>query len=148
MTTASVADGIMRAADGTPLKIKLRQAERREVLRAFLLIAPLFLFIVISFLIPIVVMLKNAFYDPDVRRQSAADHCNSCSQWDGKERSRRKCFCGLCRGAQNCQQGKNPSASWQTPELRNSHAQIQSHCHGAETRQDRNRALERSGVGR
>ena len=32
MTTASVADGIMRAADGTPLKTKLRQAERREVL--------------------------------------------------------------------------------------------------------------------
>jgi putative spermidine/putrescine transport system permease protein len=84
MTTASVADGIMRAADGTPLKTKLRQAERREVLRAFVLIAPLFLFIVISFLIPIVIMLKNAFYDPDIK-DSLPLTTQLLSQWDGKD---------------------------------------------------------------
>jgi putative spermidine/putrescine transport system permease protein len=75
---------VMRAADGTPLKTKLRQAERREVLRAFALIAPLFLFIVISFLIPIVIMLKNAFYDPDVR-DSLPQTTQLLSQWDGKD---------------------------------------------------------------
>jgi putative spermidine/putrescine transport system permease protein len=74
----------MRAADGTPLKIKLRQAERREVRRAFLLIAPLFLFIVISFLIPILVMLKNAFYDPDVVN-NLPQTTELLRQWDGKE---------------------------------------------------------------
>ena len=77
-------DDVMRAADGTPLKIKLRQAERREVRRAFLLIAPLFLFIVISFLIPIVVMLKNAFYDPDVVN-NLPQTTELLRQWDGKE---------------------------------------------------------------
>ena len=76
-------DDVMRAADGTPLKIKLRQAERREVRRAFLLIAPLFLFIVISFLIPIVVMLKNAFYDPDVVN-NLPQTTELLRQWDGK----------------------------------------------------------------
>ena len=84
MTTVSVADGVMRAADGTPLKAKLRQAERREVFRAFALIAPLFLFIVISFLIPIVIMLKNAFYDPDVR-DSLPLTTQLLRQWDGKD---------------------------------------------------------------
>lgn len=77
-------DDVMRAADGTPLKTKLRQAERREVLRAFGLIAPLFLFIVISFLIPIIIMLKNAFYDPDVR-DSLPQTIQLLSQWDGKD---------------------------------------------------------------
>jgi putative spermidine/putrescine transport system permease protein len=77
-------DDVMRAADGTPLKTKLRQAERREVLRAFALIAPLFFFIVISFLIPIVIMLKNAFYDPDVRN-SLPQTTQLLSQWDGKD---------------------------------------------------------------
>ena len=76
-------DDVMRAADGTPLKIKLRQAERREVRRAFLLIAPLFLFIVISFLIPILVMLKNAFYDPDVVN-NLPQTTELLRQWDGK----------------------------------------------------------------
>jgi putative spermidine/putrescine transport system permease protein len=77
-------DDVMRAADGTPLKIKLRQAERREVMRAFLLIAPLFLFIVISFLMPIVAMLKNAFYDPDVAINLPLT-TDLLRQWDGKQ---------------------------------------------------------------
>ena len=78
-----MADDVMRTADGTPLKIKLRQAERREVRRAFMLIAPLFLFIVISFLIPILVMLKNAFYDPDVGN-NLPQTTELLRQWDGK----------------------------------------------------------------
>jgi putative spermidine/putrescine transport system permease protein len=76
-------DDVMRTVDGTPLKIKLRQAERREVRRAFLLIAPLFLFIVISFLIPILVMLKNAFYDPDIVN-NLPQTTELLRQWDGK----------------------------------------------------------------
>ena len=66
-------DGVMRAADGTPLKTKLRQAERRERIRALTLIAPLFLFIAISFLTPIVVMLFNAVHDPEIGRASCRE---------------------------------------------------------------------------
>ncbi|WP_053999286.1 ABC transporter permease [Ahrensia marina] len=46
-------DGIVRAADGTPLKARLAKALRREKLRSFLMISPLLLFIVFSFLLPI-----------------------------------------------------------------------------------------------
>lgn len=56
-TTASPDDGLVRAADGTPLKRRLAKALRREKLRAFLLIAPLLIFIVLSFLAPIADML-------------------------------------------------------------------------------------------
>jgi putative spermidine/putrescine transport system permease protein len=78
------ADGIMRAADGTPLKIKLRQAQRRQQLRALMLVAPLFLFIVISFLFPIGSMLKRAIYDPDVA-DSLPRTTAVLKTWDGKE---------------------------------------------------------------
>ncbi|MGL4591751.1 MAG: ABC transporter permease, partial [Aestuariivirga sp.] len=66
MAQALPSDGVMRAADGTPLKVALARAERRERLKALGLVLPLFAFIVLSFLVPIFVMLYNAVYDPDV----------------------------------------------------------------------------------
>jgi len=47
----------MLAADGTPLKISLSRALRRQKIRALALIAPLLLFVVITFIIPIATML-------------------------------------------------------------------------------------------
>ena len=47
----------MLAADGTPLKTSLARALRRNKLRALLLVAPLFLFILFTFFIPIADML-------------------------------------------------------------------------------------------
>ncbi len=43
----------MTTADGTPLKVSIARAMRRNRLRAILLVAPLFLFILVTFLIPI-----------------------------------------------------------------------------------------------
>ena len=66
------------------LKSQLRVAERRGKLRALMLVAPLFLFVFISFVVPIVLMLKNAIYDPDISNnlpQTAA----LLAEWDGKE---------------------------------------------------------------
>ena len=60
-------DGIMRAADGTPLKKSLARALRREKLRSFILIAPLLLFIVISFVLPIADMLFRSVENSIVR---------------------------------------------------------------------------------
>jgi putative spermidine/putrescine transport system permease protein len=82
MADAALNIGVVRAADGTPLKVKLRQTERRERLKAMGLIAPLFLFIVITFLMPIAMMLKNAFYDPDVRDTLPAT-IEALADWDG-----------------------------------------------------------------
>jgi len=47
----------MLAADGRPLKASLNRALRRQKLRALMLIAPLLLFILITFIIPIGQML-------------------------------------------------------------------------------------------
>jgi putative spermidine/putrescine transport system permease protein len=82
-TEAIPGDGIMRAADGTPLKQRLARAQRREQIRALMLIAPLFLFILISFLLPIGAMLKRAVYDPDVG-QSLPQTAAVLASWDGK----------------------------------------------------------------
>ena len=55
MAEATLDQGdVMRTADGTPLKISIARAMRRNKLMALALIAPLFLFILFSFLIPIV----------------------------------------------------------------------------------------------
>ncbi len=77
-------DSIMRAADGTPLKQKLAQTMRRQQLQALALIAPLFLFIVLSFLLPIFQMLQNAFYDPDIL-ETMPQTVEVISKWDGKD---------------------------------------------------------------
>lgn len=53
-TTSS---GPMLAADGTPLKTSLARALRRQKIRALALIAPLLIFVVVTFIIPIATML-------------------------------------------------------------------------------------------
>lgn len=66
----------MLAADGTPLKVSLSRALRRQKLRALMLIAPLFLFIVITFLAPIGDMLfrsvENSIVPDTLPRMVAA----------------------------------------------------------------------------
>ncbi len=50
-------DSPVLTADGTPLKASLRRALRREKARAFLLVAPLLLFVLLTFIAPIADML-------------------------------------------------------------------------------------------
>jgi len=57
MTDVTAPSGPLLAADGTPLKTSLARALRREKLRAVLLICPLLLFILVTFLAPIADML-------------------------------------------------------------------------------------------
>ncbi len=57
------ASGALLAADGTPLKKKLRQALAVSRRRAFLLVAPLLLFILASFAIPILLLLVQGVKD-------------------------------------------------------------------------------------
>ncbi|WP_373506191.1 ABC transporter permease [Aestuariivirga sp.] len=84
MAQALPNDGVMRSADGTPLKTALARAERRERIKALGLVTPLFAFIVLSFLIPIFVMLYNAVYDPDVA-ENLPTTVAALQQWDGKD---------------------------------------------------------------
>ncbi|MDP1668466.1 ABC transporter permease [Phaeovulum sp.] len=60
----SDAPALLTTADGQPLKSALAHSQARSRRRAFLLVAPLFLFVVITFVIPIGQMLFQSVYNP------------------------------------------------------------------------------------
>ena len=62
------ASGQLLAADGTPLKKSIRRSEARARVRAFLLVAPLLVFVLLSFIAPIADMLFRS-----VENQIVAD---------------------------------------------------------------------------
>lgn len=95
----------MRAADGTPLKVALARAERRERLKALGLVVPLFAFIVLSFVVPILVMLYNAVYDPDVSENMPLT-VQSLKAWDGKELPPEEVFAAFVTDMKAAQQNK------------------------------------------
>ena len=59
-------DDVMRTADGTPLKLSLQRAQRRQKQRTFFLVVPLLVFILFSFVFPILNMLTRSVEDPQV----------------------------------------------------------------------------------
>lgn len=79
--TAEATDGIVRAADGTPLKKSLARALRREKLRSFLLIAPLLAFIVFTFLAPIADMLFRSV-DNKIVGETLPETVRLIDDWD------------------------------------------------------------------
>ncbi|MHA6266542.1 ABC transporter permease [uncultured Aliiroseovarius sp.] len=60
MSDMTEMSGPVLAADGTPLKRSLNKALRRQKMRALLLISPLLLFIMVSFILPIADMLYRS----------------------------------------------------------------------------------------
>lgn len=59
-TDDSTPTGPVLAADGTPLHRSLARALRRQKLRALMLIAPLLIFIMVSFIFPVADMLYRS----------------------------------------------------------------------------------------
>ncbi len=57
MASDIAASEVMTTADGTPLKVSLQRAVRRARIRAIFLVLPLFLFLSITFILPIIDML-------------------------------------------------------------------------------------------
>jgi putative spermidine/putrescine transport system permease protein len=98
-------DGVMRAADGTPLKTALARAQRRERLKALGLVLPLFAFIILSFVVPILVMLYNAVYDPDVAENLPAT-VEALQQWDGQGLPSEEVFAAFVADMKTAQQNK------------------------------------------
>ena len=58
--------GPILTTDGIPLKVSLKKAERRNKIRAFLLVLPLLAFILITFLVPIGDMLTRSIDDRQI----------------------------------------------------------------------------------
>lgn len=57
---AEAATELLKTADGRPLKAALAEAQSRAKRRAFLLVLPLLVFVLLTFLVPIGYMLKRS----------------------------------------------------------------------------------------
>ena len=60
MTDQVTTQEVLTTADGVPLKISLKRAMRRKMITSLLLVTPLFLFILLTFLMPITDMLLRS----------------------------------------------------------------------------------------
>jgi putative spermidine/putrescine transport system permease protein len=72
----------MMAADGRPLKTSLNRALRRQKMRALLLIAPLLLFILITFIAPILDMLFRSV-ENQIVSETLPRTTRDLATWDG-----------------------------------------------------------------
>ncbi len=87
---------VMTTADGTPLKQALARATRRSKIRAFLLVAPLLLFILITFIIPILDMLTRSVSNPEVQA-AIPETAALLAEWDGKDLPPEAVFAALAK---------------------------------------------------
>ncbi|NIY96102.1 ABC transporter permease [Salipiger sp. HF18] len=86
MTDASAEDkasGPMLAADGTPLKKSLARALRMEKIRASMLIAPLLLFVLVTFIAPIADMLFRSV-ENEIVSDTMPLTTEALEDWDGE----------------------------------------------------------------
>jgi putative spermidine/putrescine transport system permease protein len=81
--TQTSTGGIPLASDGTPLKKKLRQALFRSRVRAFGLVVPLLLLVVLTFLIPILLFLFRGIHN-DTFSENMPSLTPALAQWDAK----------------------------------------------------------------
>lgn len=81
MSDTTMQKGPVLAADGTPLKRSLERALRRQKLRALFLIAPLLIFILVTFIMPIGDMLFRSV-ENDIVPQTLPLTIAEIQQWD------------------------------------------------------------------
>ena len=72
------------SSDGLPLEVSLKKAERRNKIRAVLLVAPLFLFVLIIYVFPIGDMLFRSVDDRMITKMLPKTF-KAMEQWDGKD---------------------------------------------------------------
>ena len=72
------------SSDGIPLEISLKKAERRNKIRAALLVAPLFLFILIIYVFPIGEMLFRSVDDRMISGMLPKTF-KAMEKWDAKD---------------------------------------------------------------
>ena len=93
---STTVDRIARTADGVPLKVKLQRTERRRKLKAAGLVLPLFLFIIVAFVVPIGVMLFKAVHDADLKTM-LPETVKTLADWDGKDLPDETTYAALAR---------------------------------------------------
>ena len=79
----STVDQIL-TTDGIPLKISLKKTERKNKIKAFLLVFPLLLFIIVTFVVPIVDMLTRSI-DDSLINEVYGKTFEEYKKWDKKK---------------------------------------------------------------
>ena len=72
------------SSDGVPLEVSLKKAERRNKMRALMLVAPLFLFLLITYVFPIGDMLFRSVDDRMITSKLPNTFA-ALEKWDGKD---------------------------------------------------------------
>ena len=109
MAADTADNGVVLAADGRPLKDSLNRALRKNRMRAVMLVAPLLLFVLFSFLIPIFNMTLRSVDNWHVGTLMPATTA-ALATWDGKDIPEESVFAALVvdlqAGAKSRQIGK------------------------------------------
>lgn len=103
---STIATDIVRTADGVPLKQKLQRVERTRKLQAVGLVLPLFLFILVTFLVPIGSMLRNAVDDPEDISRVLSTTMTALQGWDGQGVPDEPVFAALAADLKQAQENK------------------------------------------
>lgn len=83
VTTATPSTARLDARTAPPLRVQLRRAERARKRNAILLIAPLLLFLLITFLIPIAQVLFRSIENPEIV-ETMPNLAAAMETWDGR----------------------------------------------------------------
>ena len=70
--------------DGIPLEVSLKKAEKKNKIKAFLLVTPLLLFLLITYVLPIGSMFTRSIDDRMITNMLPKTFA-SMEKWDGKE---------------------------------------------------------------
>ena len=70
--------------DGIPLSVSLKKAERKNKIKAFLLVVPLLLFLIITYILPIGDMFMRSIDDKMVTNMLPKTF-TAMEKWDGKD---------------------------------------------------------------
>ncbi|HLB79318.1 MAG TPA: ABC transporter permease, partial [Dongiaceae bacterium] len=84
MVSAAASTPIVRTADGAPLKARLRRVERARTAKAVLLVAPLLLFVLATFAVPIGILLFRAIDNPEIAA-TLPRAVAALADWDGPD---------------------------------------------------------------
>ncbi len=96
----------MVTADGVPLKTSLKRAERRRKITAFLLVAPLLAFILITFIIPIAQMMWRSVDNP-VIVATLPRTIETLSDWTGEELPGEETYAALVADLAEAQESRS-----------------------------------------
>ena len=72
------------SSDGLPLEVSLKKAERKNKLKAVMLVGPLFLFLIITYVFPIGDMLFRSVDDRMITKM-LPNTFTAIEKWDGKD---------------------------------------------------------------